>query len=117
MVEGQEQRISSCSGAEISLWIGGWVDAVQKRPFVCGASEVGEWEGAALERIFPCSRAEHSQHSWIHDRAALPLVMLRVRDASRLAGRWDSQHCQVNEMPIHSKRSSSSMHFMSATDL
>lgn len=65
MVEGQEQWISSRSGAEISLWMSGWVDTTQKSPFVCGASEMGEWEGAAFERILPCSRAERGEHGWM----------------------------------------------------
>lgn len=64
-VEGQEQRISYCSGAEISLWMSGWVATMQKSPFVCGAPEMGEREGAAFKRVFPCSRAENSSCGWM----------------------------------------------------
>lgn len=100
-MEGQQQRISSCSGAEISLWMSGWVDAVQKSPFVCGASEMGEWEGAVLKGCFPAVGLSTAHLAGCRDRAALPTVMLRARDGCRLAGRCESQHCQVYEMPIH----------------
>lgn len=57
----QEQGVSSC----ISLRMSGWVDAMQKILFFCSASKMGEGEEAAFERVFPCSRAEHSLHSWM----------------------------------------------------
>lgn len=58
---GQEQGVSSC----ISLWMSGWVDAMQKIPFASSASEMCEGEGEAFERVFHCSGAEHSLHSWM----------------------------------------------------
>lgn len=78
----------------------GWVDAMQKSPFVCGASEMGEWEGAVLKGRFPAVGLSTTHLAGCRDRAALPTVTLRARDGCRLAGRCDSRHCQVCEMPI-----------------